>query len=316
MPGSRYPDLFIAGVAKAATTTWYEVLGRHSDVFMPERKEPRFFDTDFTFDYRVETEEEYLALYEDAGDEHRWGEASPWYIYSEEAAREIRERIDDPRIVVLLRDPVDRLYSLHGQFVMTGAESIESFREALAAEEARKRGERLPLHLEPLEGLYYRDIAHYAPHVRRYLETFEDHELKFIRFEDFTDDPEAVYREICGFIGVDPTVDVEIPNSNSHQVIRSKRFREFVRDPPEPVQRVTALFPLAWRNQLREILKGVNRVHTEREPMPDDLRRELTEHCRPDVEELEDLLGWDLTEWKTVEGEPTTETPPNETPAR
>lgn len=301
MTADRYPNLFIAGVPKAATTTWYTVLDRHPDVFMPDTKEPRFLNTDFTFDYRVETEEDYLAMYEDAGDEHRRGEASPWYLYSDEAAHKIRERVDDPRIVALLRDPVERLYSLHGQFVMTGAESIESFREALAAQESRKRGRRLPLRIEPLEGLYYWDIAHYAPHVRRYQETFEDHELLFIRFEDFTSDPEAIYREICGFIGVDPTVDVEIPNSNPHQSLRSKRFREFVRDPPRAIQRLTGLFPLAWRDQLRKVLKGVNRKKTERDPMPADLRRELTDHCRPDIEELEDLLGWDLTAWKEIQ---------------
>lgn len=298
-----YPNLFIAGVPKAATTTWHRVLSRHPEVFMPDKKEPRFLNTDFTFDYRVETEEEYLSLFEDAEDEPRRGEASPWYVYSEDAARKIRERVEDPRIIVLLRDPVERLYSLHGQFVMTGAESIESFREALAAQDARKRGERIPLRREPLEGLFYWDIAHYAPHVCRYQETFDDHELKFIRFEDFTRDPEAIYREICEFIDVDPTVDVPIPNSNAHQEIRSKRFREFVRDPPPAVQKVTALFPLAWREELREVLKGVNRKETERDPMPDDLRRELTEHCRPDIEELENLLGWDLTDWKHVDPE-------------
>jgi hypothetical protein len=308
MTADRYPNLFIAGVPKAATTTWYTVLDRHPDVYMPDKKEPRFLNTDFTFDFRVETEEEYLSLYEDAGDEHRRGEASPWYVYSEEATRKIRERVDDPRIVVLLRDPVERIYSQHGQFVMTGAENIESFREALAASQARKRGERLPRRVEPREALYYWDVAHYAPHVRRYLDTFEDHELMFIRFEDFTDDPRAVYREICEFIGVDPSIDVEIPNSNAHQEIRSRRFRELVRDPPEPVQTVTALFPLAWRDRLREIFKGVNRKETDRDPLPDDLRRELTEHCRRDVEEVEDLLGWDLTDWKHVDApEPTTE---------
>lgn len=307
MPGPRYPNLFVAGAAKAGTTTWYEVLGKHPDVFMPEIKEPRFLNPDVTYDYRVETEEAYLALYEDATDEARLGDASPWYLYSEEAPRRIRERVDDPRVVVVLRDPVERIYSLHGQMLMTGAECIEDFREALEAEEARRRGERLPRRVEPREALYYREAALYAPHVRRFLDAFDEDELLFVRFEDFADDPEAVYREICEFADVDPTVDPEIPASNPHQEIRSTSFREFVRDPPQPVQKVTALFPIAWRDRLREVLKGLNREETERDPLDPDLRRELVEHCRPDVEEVEDLLGWDLEAWKTVDE---SETPP------
>jgi hypothetical protein len=108
MTADRYPNLFIAGVPKAATTTWYTVLDRHPDVYMPDKKEPRFLNTDFTFDFRVETEEEYLSLYEDAGDEHRRGGGAPPRLYREEATPKIPQPGDVPPHGALVRDPRER----------------------------------------------------------------------------------------------------------------------------------------------------------------------------------------------------------------
>lgn len=298
MSGQAYPNLFIAGVAKAATTTWYKALGLHPDVFMPEEKELRFLDRDLTFDNRIETEEEYLALFEDAGNEARLGDASPWYFHSNVAAQAIRERVEDPRILVFLRDPVERLHSLHGQMVMSGAETITDFRQALEAQQDRKKGKRLPDLLEPREGLYYWDVAHYAESVQRYKEIFDEDEILFVRFEDFTRDPPGTYRKVCRFIDVDPALEPRIPASNAHQVTRSYRVRDILQDPPALVRRVAARLPRGWPERARDIFWELNLKDARRVPMPPDVRLVLTEHCRPDVERLEDLLGWDLSAWK------------------
>lgn len=297
----RYPNLFIAGVAKAATTSWYELLGSHPDVFAPEVKEPRFFNPDLTFDTRHGSEEEYLSLYE-GHDEEWWLDGSPFYLYSKRAPKLIREGVQEPRILVSLRDPVDRLYSLHSQMLITGAESIEDFEEALEASEERRRGERLPTRLGPREALYYWDIAHYAPHVRRFLEHFEEDQLKFVRFETFIDDPKTTYEQVCGFLGIEPEPDPAIPTGNPHQRLLSTRLRELVFEPPQPLVRALQVFPESWRGQLRALLQDFNRREAKREPMDPDTRARLVEHCRPDVEELEDLLGWNLEEWKTIDG--------------
>lgn len=298
MAEDRYPDLFIAGVPKAATTTWYQALDQHPDVFMAEDKELRFLDQDLTFDHRVESEETYLAYFEDADHETRLGEASPWYFYSQTAPEAIRDRVEDPRVLVFLRDPVERLYSLHGQMVNSGAETIEDFGEALAAQPDREQGRRLPDLYEPLEGLRYWDIARYAPHVRRYQGVFDDHELTFVRFERFTRDPEGTYREICRFLDVDASVEPQIPASNAHTVLRSQRLRDLLKDPPGPVRELAAKLPGDWPLEARDYLWKLNLKRTERDPMDPEIRRELTDHCRPDVEEVEDLLGWDLSAWK------------------
>ncbi len=301
MTGRRYPNLFLAGVAKAATTTWYEVLGEHPDVFMSPLKEPRFFDTDQSYTHRIDDEDAYLALFDEASDEARWGECSPWYLYSEAAPGRIRDRVEDPRVIVILRNPVDRLYSMHGQRVMTGNENIESFEEALDASDARKRGERLPERRNPLKALYYWDVALYAPHVRRWMDTFDEDELTILRFDDFVEDPHGTYVDLCEFLGIDPTVEPTFRKSNPHQEVRSHEMRRLHRDPPAPIRWLTGWWPKRWRDTLRELVKSLNRRTTEREPLDPSVKQRIVDHCQGDFDELESLLGWDLSDWRTVE---------------
>lgn len=296
----RYPNLFLAGVAKAATTSWYELLRNHPDVFAPEVKEPRFFNPDLTFDTRHETEEAYLRLYK-GHNEPWWLDGSPFYLYSKKAPAMIQARVEDPRILVCLRNPVDRLYSLHGQMLTTGAETIESFEEALEASSQRKRGKLMPTRLGPREALYYWDIALYAPHVRRFMDHFGDDQLMFVRFETFIDDPRSTYEDACRFIGIEPEADPDIPTGNPHQELVSPRLRELLFQPPDLLVRALSVLPERWRQTLRSQLRDFNRRETEREPLNPGTRRRLVEHCRPDIEELEDLLGWDLEEWKTID---------------
>lgn len=303
MPGApmedRFPNLFIVGPHKTGTTSWYDALAAHPQVFMSPLKEPEFLNQDHDYTQRpVETEEAYLALFEDADDAKRRGEASPWYFYSEAATTAIRDRSDDPRVIISLRDPVERIYSLHSQRVHAGTEPIGSFEEALAAEPDRKQGKRVPDRANPVLGNFYREIAPYTPHVERYMDAFDENELLVLRFEDAIQDAEATYRKVCRFLDVDDTVDPTFPQSNPNTTVRSHAFRDIVRDPPQIVQRVTALFPIAWRDRAREILLEANSRETERPPMDPELRAELVDELTPDIEALEDLLGWDLSSWK------------------
>ena len=90
---TRWPDFFIVGAPKCGTTALYEYLRQHPSLFLPFHKEPLFFGDDLTRRYGRLTTHEYLALFNEADEGQRIGEASAWYLYSESAAREIRVRI-------------------------------------------------------------------------------------------------------------------------------------------------------------------------------------------------------------------------------
>jgi hypothetical protein len=166
------PNFFIVGAPRSGTTAMYEYLRQHPDVFMPYRKEPVYFGSDLTKRPPFLDEAGYLKLFGPGKGRSRLGEATVWYLYSETAAAEIKAFDPDARIIIMLRDPVEMIYSLHSHWLFTGNEDIEDFGQALEAEEDRRQGRRLPDDARRPEGLQYRACARYTSHVARYLLTF------------------------------------------------------------------------------------------------------------------------------------------------
>src|SRR6185436_3306607 len=139
---SMRPDFFIVGAFKAGTTALYEYLRVHPQIFMSVPKEPMYFGADLTPRYRRMTEDEYLALFRDARPNQHAGEASPWYLYSTSAAAEINDFALDGRVIIMLRNPVDVMYSQHSQLVFNQREDLADFGAALDAEPDRLAGHR------------------------------------------------------------------------------------------------------------------------------------------------------------------------------
>ena len=137
------PNFFIVGAPKCGTSALYEYLGAHPEIFMSPYKEPHFFGSDLQQRWRP-TKSQYFSCFAKARDEKRVGEASVHYLYSKCAAAEIKEFCPEARIIIMLRDPVEMLYSLHSQSIFSGNEVINDFEEALEAEADRKLGRRIP----------------------------------------------------------------------------------------------------------------------------------------------------------------------------
>ncbi len=139
----RKPNLFIVGAPKSGTTSLFHALAQHGAVFACKKKEPLFFGSDFSKN-RCYTEEEYLDLFAAAKEETYLLEATTWYLFSERAAREIFEFNPESKIIIMLRNPVDLLYSLYYQRLFNGDEDLLTFEAALAAEPFRRMGYRIP----------------------------------------------------------------------------------------------------------------------------------------------------------------------------
>src|SRR5688500_16472783 len=223
-PPSPRPNFFIVGAPKCGTTSLYNYLKAHPEVFMPEKKEPHYFCTDFYKPPRL-TPEQYLDLFASARGEKRIGEGSTWYIYSEEARRGIKEFDPQAKLIIMLRNPVSMMYSLHAQRLWLAREDIQDFEEALEAESDRQEGRRLPPYPFPLQLLFYRDCARYSSHVGAYLERFGAEQVKVIIFEEFVRNTEDCYREICDFLGIDTNFRPDFEVHNSNKKLRSIRVR-------------------------------------------------------------------------------------------
>src|SRR5882672_1680365 len=114
----RKPDCFIVGAPRCGTTAMYTYLGQHPEIFMSARKEPHFFGTDLSSPALVRDEQQYLSLFAKAQNEKRAGEASVFYLYSQRAAREIHAFCPSARIIIMLRNPVEMMYSLHSRHLV------------------------------------------------------------------------------------------------------------------------------------------------------------------------------------------------------
>ena len=135
------PDFFIAGMPRSGTTSMYTYLKQHPDIFLSIYKEPNYFCKDLSqSDYNVRDEALYHSLFVHAAGKKRIGEGSVWYLTSTTAASEIKKFSPSAKIIVMLRNPVEMIYSLHSLYLRTGNEDTVDFEQALALQPDRMKG--------------------------------------------------------------------------------------------------------------------------------------------------------------------------------
>jgi hypothetical protein len=305
--GSRRPDFYIVGAPKSGTTAMYEYLRQHPDLYLPERKELRYFGGDLDIRDRIPlTEDEYLAYFAGAPPNSLIGTAYVWYLYSRSAAAEISRFTPEARIVVMVRNPVDMLPALHAEHLTNGNEDISSFREALAAEPDRRAGRRIPAHVHLPQGLLYSEVPRYAEQIERYAAAFGRERVHVIVFDDFSAAPADAYRSTLRFLGVrDDFAPGSFEVINANRRLRSERLRHFLARPPAPARAIARrLVPQRLRQAGHARLKALNVVAQPREPVPDDVRERLRRQFADEVERLSSLLDRDLRHWTSAPDAP------------
>jgi hypothetical protein len=294
----KRPDFFIVGAFKAGTTSLYDYLRQHPQVFLPFHKEPMYFGADLDARYRKLSEEDYLHLFADARADQRVGEASPWYLYSTSAAAEIRAFSPAAQIIVMLRNPVDVMYAQHSQLLFNQREDLSDFGAALEAEEERRRGQRIPAGALRREALFYRHSVRFAEQLQRYFDVFGRERVHVIVHDDLREDTAGAVRATFEFLGVDPDQAVNLGIRNPNRSARLGLVQRLIYRPPGPLRRVVPWlrrFPLVHR--LRDAVVAANSQPEARAPMDPDLRRQLARELAPQVEELGRLIGRDLSPW-------------------
>lgn len=291
----RKPNFLIVGAAKSGTTSLFQYLRSHPDVFMPELKETSYF-AGFGTQTGVKTQEDYLGLFEPAEAKRAVGEASGAYLYAPGAARAIREFLGpDVRIVIILRNPIDMAYSLWGHMVRDGAESLGFF-DALAAEESRMAdpGFHLRAKTWPYNSAYVAR-ARYARQVAAYLRTFP--QVRVFIFEEFFSDAAKNYAELCRFLGIGTDHHPVFDAFNRSAIVRSARLRRLLEEPSPWKDAVKAVTPDTPRIKLKAWLNELNYKVQELPSLSPRERERLWRLFAPDVSELEALLGRRLDCW-------------------
>lgn len=299
------PDFFVVGAAKAGTTAIYHWLRSHPDVFLPSVKEPGYFaysggqaapasgpyDPDYTRQIVLD-KKSYAALYAKAG-HLLTGDVSPVYLLDNQAAQRIAAIRPDARIIVLLRDPVDRAFSQFMHHVRDSLETCETFEDALLQEEKR-------LAEGWSWGHGYATHGFYAAQIERYLKVFQREQVLFIEYQNLQTDPDDCWQQICWHLGIEPTVLVRNERVNSTENLKTVSSRpkltHCLRHPGVIQKGLKQVMPASFRKRLRKMLEGAER------PVPvlsPDTKRALANRYLSERSRIEALSGLNLECWFT-----------------
>lgn len=273
----RLPDFLVIGAVKAGTTWVWNVLRDHPEVYVPEKKEIRFFNVNWHRGV-----EWYADWFQGAGDRVA-GEVSPEYLIDREAARRIRETVPDVRLIVILRNPVDRAYS-----------------------HVRMHCNRGSIDPTDIEGRITDDVfiepGLYGDKLSMYLDLFDRQQLQVVKYADLAARPTEIFGEIFEFLGVSPIGNLESINRSYNR--GKKRPRSVL-----GIRFLRALYTFLARRSLGrlaidaarkiglvEAVRGLSRGEPFGELSP-SVRRELVSVYRSDVEKLSRLLERDFSGW-------------------
>ncbi|MEM7100809.1 MAG: sulfotransferase domain-containing protein [Pseudomonadota bacterium] len=262
------PNFLIIGAPRSGTTWLAMNLREHPEIFMPRIKEVHYFDRHF---------EEGQGFYEDfftTATERVIGEATPDYIYYPEVPSRISALIPECKMILCLRNPIDRVYSRYWNSVA----KYEENRDLSFEDKLREK----PLFID--EGKYY-------THLKRYYEHFSPDQFLILDFHEINNEPNAVLRRTYDFLGVAPdfvpeTTDLVVNTAAAKPFLAKSKSMYWVHRAFEKV----GLHGLA--NKIQAVNSG------ELPKMKPETRAWLRDEIyHEENQNLQDLTGLDVSGW-------------------
>ena len=290
------PNLFIVGAMKSGTTSLHEYLNEHPEIFMSSFKEPSFFVENeqllkhwprIKYKPFWKSEEEYLKLFEDAGNAKIIGESSTTYAKLDEltgVAERLHQFNPSAKIIYVMRDPIKRTIS-HYWHMVQDHDEMKSPLEAIKADNR------------------YLDVSYYAKQLKPYYSLYREDQIMCFTFEEMLQEPERILKNIFKWLGVDenfvPVSSGEQFHASPEQIVKTKGFgylRRFKRT--NFWRKVHGYFP----GSLKKLARNMAEVEVEK--TSDDALQEVIEYLRPiqagQTKELTALLKREFHEWKTL----------------
>jgi len=240
-------DFIVAGAQKSGTTALHYFLEKHPNITMGDQQEIHFFDDDATFAATVDYERLHKH-YPLVASSTIAGDCTPSYLYFKPTVERIWNYNPKIKLLVLLRNPVERAFAHWNMQRFKGREPLDFF-DAIREEKTRIAGAR------PTEArrFAYVDRGFYAEQLERVFQFFPRKQVKVVKFEEFKDKQRETLVSIFSFLGLEP--------------LRSVRTRDRNVVPYERV--------MNWEERIF-----------------------LYNLFADDIAKLEQMLGWDCSDWK------------------
>jgi hypothetical protein len=288
------PNYFIVGTAKAGTTSIFNVLLKHPEVYVPQNKETYYFGEYNYPDSRIEHLHEYKAIFDAAPEDNVCVEVSTSYLYSKNAAQQIKAYNPDARIIMILRNPVDRAFSHYLYKLKTDKEKYMSFEEALTAEQNRIE-KNWPY------GYHYASMGFYYDQVSRYLERFVRSNILILFFDDLKNNPYEFYHQMFQFLMVDEEVSINYEKKyNISGMFRSKLLMKLLNTDNILKNTAKRIVPTRYRRHVSGRLKDLNINRKKKYQIKPETRNHLCDLFFNDLKKLEALLDTDLSAWLEI----------------
>jgi hypothetical protein len=310
---SKLPNFFVVGAAKSGTTSLYEYLKLHPEVYMAPIKETHHFSTDIDnskfrpnyarslnkdltgflsgnmeegiFHAFVKDWNEYVQLFKKVNGEKAIGEVTNSYLYSKEAAKNIISKFPDAKVIMMLRNPVDRAFSHYLMDLRIGYETA-NFMTALKKDLARNpKG-------WGISNLYI-EIGMYYEQVRRFIEVFPEPQRRIYIFDDFVKNPEAMMKDIFRFLEVSETTIIDFSRKYNPSFIPKNKLIGKLNTQKKVKDWLKGVLPKSVKSKFKKTF------YTDRDlpKIKSEERKFLQDIFRDDIEKLSALLHRDLSAW-------------------
>ena len=302
------PDFLIAGVPKAGTTALHAALVRHPDLFLSKVKEPKFFLSDGplpasggpgdvqTYQEHVWRQPDYEALFDAAPPGTLRGEATPFYLGDLAAHDRIKSLVPGARLILLLRDPVDRAHSNWTHLWNAGLEPEADFLAACRAEPAR-------IAAGWADFWHYLRLGRYGEQVEHLFQLFPRDQVLLLRYKELKDAPAATLDRVCSFLGVRTGALDAIPKENvNRHVVEDNSVNAVLRYLLRAGGGLGQHFPVPLRLAARGPLLTLLHRKTGTRPVTTPAERaELLPHFADDIALLERVTGENYDDWLSVD---------------
>ncbi|WP_328470296.1 sulfotransferase domain-containing protein [Actinoplanes sp. NBC_00393] len=302
------PDFLIAGVPKAGTTALHAALTGHPELFLPSVKEPKFFLSDGpppvvggpgdvqTYQEHVWRQDEYEALFDPAPPGTLRGEATPFYLYDLAAHDRMKALVPHARLIILLRDPVDRAHSNWTHLWVAGLEEEADFLTACLAEEERKAANWADF-------WHYIGLGRYGRQLEHLYQRFPREQVLLLRYRDLKDSPAETLDRVCSFLGVRTGVLTSIPRENvNRHYVEDTRVNKVLRGLLRAGGNFGHRFPVPLRLAARgPLLTLLHRKRGNRPVTTPEERAALLPYFAGDIALLKDVTGENYDDWLSLD---------------
>lgn len=274
------PNFLICGAAKCGTTALYNYLDSHPDVLMSSPKEPKFFHENY--DRGLDWYKKCFAAYDG---ESAVGEASVQTMTNPKSARRIKETLDSPKLIFILRNPIERAYSHYHYLLYNGMRSTPESFESLLINEKSKFSNKIKM-----QGLYNRQIPHFD-------NLFSNNQVKIIILKDFKLKEKETVNKIYSYIGVKTIKKQYIERKNITKNIKNIKLYYMLKRVWKPVRSISKKVLGTEVATLRKKAKDVL-TSRKRPPMSDSAREYLRDFYSETIEWTRERTGRELDHWK------------------